>query len=204
MERKAGQEMTRVAKIRRGLMLGRFQPFHRGHLALARQILQECDELVIAIGSAQFNFIEKDPFTAGERVLMIHRGLAADGLDLSRCYIIPVPNDDNNARWLAGLRSMLPEFDVLYTGNNYVMHLVARSQDGGGGSSSGTAITLRNPSFEKKSKYNGTHIRRLMLTGNKWRQMVPEGVATEIDRIKGVERLKVLQATGAESSPQSW
>ena len=136
--------MTRVAKkTRRGLMLGRFQPFHRGHLALARQILQECDELVIAIGSAQFNFIEKDPFTAGERVLMIHRGLAADGLDLSRCYIIPVPNDDNNARWLAGLRSMLPEFDVLYTGNNYVKHLVARSQDGGGSSeTAGSRISM--------------------------------------------------------------
>ena len=28
---------------RRGLMLGRFQPFHKGHLALTKQILSECD-----------------------------------------------------------------------------------------------------------------------------------------------------------------
>jgi nicotinamide-nucleotide adenylyltransferase len=60
---------------RRGLMLGRFQPFHKGHLALTKQILSECDELVIIIGSAQFNFIDKDPFSAGERVLMIHKAL---------------------------------------------------------------------------------------------------------------------------------
>jgi nicotinamide-nucleotide adenylyltransferase len=85
-------------------MTGRFQPFHNGHLALAKQILQECDELVIVIGSAQFNFIDKDPFTAGERVLMIH------------------------ARWIAYLRSMAPPFGVLYSGNDFVKHL-ALSQD---------------------------------------------------------------------------
>jgi len=33
----------------RGLMMGRFQPFHLGHLDLVRQILKECDEVVIAI-----------------------------------------------------------------------------------------------------------------------------------------------------------
>src|SRR5687768_15239212 len=95
---------------KRGLMLGRFQPFHNGHLALARQILDECDELVVAIGSAQFNFIEKDPFSAGERLVMIRGSLAESGVDLSRCYLIPIANDDNNARWLANLRSMVPEF----------------------------------------------------------------------------------------------
>jgi len=59
----------------RGLMMGRFQPFHLGHLDLVRQILKECDEVVIAITSSQFNYLEKDPFTAGERIEMIHNSL---------------------------------------------------------------------------------------------------------------------------------
>ena len=149
----------------RGLMLGRFQPFHNGHLALARQILGECDELVIAIGSAQFNFIEKDPFTAGERLAMIRDSLAESGVDLSRCYLIPIANDDNNARWLANLRSMVPEFQYLYTGNEYVRHL-ARSQD--------ARMRIKKPNFEKKSEYNGSNIRKLMLTGEL------EGLATAL------------------------
>ena len=148
---------------KRGLMLGRFQPFHNGHLALARQILGECDELVIAIGSAQFNFIEKDPFTAGERLAMIRDSLAESGVDLSRCYLIPIANDDNNARWLANLRSMVPEFQYLYTGNEYVRHL-ARSQD--------ARMRIKKPNFEKKSEYNGSNIRKLMLTGGKWKALV--------------------------------
>jgi nicotinamide-nucleotide adenylyltransferase len=180
---------------KRGLMLGRFQPFHNGHLALARQILAECDELVIAIGSAQYNFIEKDPFTAGERIAMIHGALRQAGIDLSKCYLIPIPNDDNNATWLANLRSMVPEFDYLYSGNEYVRHL-ARSQD--------PRIRIREPKFEKKADYNGSNIRSLVLSGGKWKLLVPAAVAREIERIGGVERIKVLSATNAESSPQNW
>ena len=182
-------------RAKRGLMLGRFQPFHNGHVALARQILAECDELVIAVGSAQFNFIEKDPFTAGERVAMIHDALAEAGMDLAKCYIVPVPNDSNNARWLANIRSMVPEFDFLYSGNDYVKHL-ARALDSG--------IKIRQPKFAKKSEYNGSNIRSLMLSGGKWKHLVPAAVAREIERIRGIERLRVLGSTGSESSPQEW
>src|SRR6185503_9067351 len=138
---KPRQEM----KAKRGLMLGRVQPVHNGNRDRERQILAESDELVIANGRAQFNFIEKDPFTAGERIAMIHGALRQAGIDLSKCYLIPIPNDDNNATWLANLRSMVPEFDYLYSGNEYVRHL-ARSQD--------PRIRIREPKFEKKADYN--------------------------------------------------
>ena len=157
-------KLRQTTMTRRGLMLGRFQPFHKGHLALTKQILSECDGLVIMIGSAQFNFIDKDPFSAGERVLMIHEALKEAGVDLSRCYIIPVANDENNARWLAYLRSMLPPFDVLYSGNDFVKHL-ARSQD--------SSIAIEDPVFAEINEYNGTNIRRLMQEGKPWEHLVP-------------------------------
>lgn len=186
--------MKTTTTTTRGLMLGRFQPFHNGHLALARQILGECDELVIAIGSAQFSYIEKDPFTAGERVLMIHTALEEAGLDLSKCYIVPVPNDENNARWLAHLRSMVPPFDALYSGNDFVRHL-ALSQD--------PRIKVREPKFAKKEEYNGTAIRRLIVAGNRqWKQLVPPAVAKEMEHANGIERMKVL--AGSDSNPQKW
>lgn len=177
----------------RGLMTGRFQPFHNGHLALARQILDECDELVIVIGSAQFNYIDKDPFTAGERVMMIHEALKEAGADLARCYMIPVVNDENNARWIAYLRSMAPQFDVLYSGNDFVKHL-ALSQD--------RSIAVKSPKFAKKEEYNATNIRRLMLAGSQWKQLVPPAVAKLIEQIGGIERMKVLATS--DSNPQRW
>ena len=178
---------------RRGLMLGRFQPFHKGHLALTKQILSECDELLIIIGSAQFNFIDKDPFSAGERVLMIHEALKEAGVDLSRCYIIPVANDENNARWLAYLRSMIPPFDVLYSGNDFVKYLT-RSQD--------SSIVIEDPMFAEINEYNGTNIRRLMQEGKSWEHLVPPAVAKVIQQVGGIVRINMLARS--DSNPQRW
>jgi nicotinamide-nucleotide adenylyltransferase len=178
---------------RRGLMLGRFQPFHKGHLALTKQILSECDELLIIIGSAQFNFIDKDPFSAGERVLMIHEALKEAGADLSRCYIIPVANDENNARWLAYIRSMVPPFDVLYSGNDFVKYL-ARSQD--------SSIVIEDPMFAEINEYNGTNIRRLMQEGKPWEHLVPPAVAKVIQQVGGIVRINMLARS--DSNPQRW
>lgn len=180
---------------RRGLMLGRFQPFHNGHLVLAKQILSECDELVIAIGSAQYNYIDRDPFTAGERISMIHAALSEGGTDLSKCYIVPIPNDDNNARWLAYLRSMVPAFDVLYSGNNFVKHL-ALSQD--------PHIEIRRPKFARKAQFNATHIRRLIVAEKPWKHLVPRAIAKAIERVGGTERIRLLAATASDSQPQKW
>jgi nicotinamide-nucleotide adenylyltransferase len=174
-------------------MLGRFQPFHKGHLALTKQILSECDELVIIIGSAQFNFIDKDPFSAGERVLMIHEALEEAGIDLSRCYIIPVANDENNSRWLAYLRSMVPPFDVLYSGNDFVKYL-ARSQD--------SNIEIREPVFAEVKEYNGTNIRHLMQDGKPWEHLVPPAVAKVIQQVGGIVRINML--AHSDSNPQRW
>jgi nicotinamide-nucleotide adenylyltransferase len=178
---------------RRGLMLGRFQPFHKGHLALTKQILSECDELLIIIGSAQFNFIDKDPFSAGERVLMIHEALKEAGVDLSRCYIIPVANDENNARWLAYIRSMVPPFDVLYSGNDFVKYL-ARSQD--------SSIVIEDPMFAEINEYNGTNIRRLMQEGKPWEHLVPPAVAKVIQQVGGIVRINMLARS--DSNPHRW
>ena len=39
--------------VKRGLYVGRFQPFHLGHLGAVKSILEDVEELVIVIGSAQ-------------------------------------------------------------------------------------------------------------------------------------------------------
>jgi len=55
----------------RALYIGRFQPYHNGHHYVINHIAREVDELIIGFGSAQMSHEPSDPFTAGERVLMI-------------------------------------------------------------------------------------------------------------------------------------
>ncbi|MFQ5920951.1 MAG: nicotinamide-nucleotide adenylyltransferase [Nitrososphaerales archaeon] len=175
----------------RALIIGRFQPFHNGHIELIRQILKECDEVIIALASAQFNYLEKDPFTAGERIWMIHQALAEAKIDLAKCHIAAVVNDENNARWFAHLRSFLPPFDVVYTGNAYVAMLM---KDAG--------IEVRDVKFHERDKYNATRIRQLMLKEGNWQELVPKSVAKIIDNIQGVKRMRVISKS--ESRPQEW
>jgi cytidyltransferase-like protein len=54
-----------------GLVLGRFQPLHPGHLELIHIAMQKCDEVVVCIGSAQL----AEPFTVEQRHNYLQRQL---------------------------------------------------------------------------------------------------------------------------------
>lgn len=162
----------------RGLMMGRFQPFHLGHLDLARQILSECDEIVIAVTSAQFSYLEKDPFTVGERIEMVHASLNSAGMDMSKCFVLGVENQFNIATWASHLKAALPTFDRVYSGNDYVAMLLADS-----------SIPVATPKFLARSKYNATDIRLNMISGKPWEDLVPIPVVEIIKRINGINRL---------------
>ncbi len=45
--------------IHRGLLVGRFQPPHLGHLELINHILKDVDELIIAVAASQLSHSEK-------------------------------------------------------------------------------------------------------------------------------------------------
>lgn len=165
----------------RGLMMGRFQPFHLGHLDLTKQILKECDEVIIAITSSQFNYLQKDPFTAGERIEMIHNSLKESTIDLSRCIVVAIENQFNIATWASYLKAALPRFDKVYSGNEYVKMLLADS-----------AIDVVTPKFLDRTKYNGTNIRSMIISGDDWQKLVPNTVVKFLEKINAKNRLDII------------
>lgn len=176
----------------RALFPGRFQPPHWGHVKAVKAILEEVDEVVVSVGSAQFNYILKDPFTAGERIWMLREGLREGGVDLSRVIIVPIPNVENNLEWLGRVRSYAPPFEAVYTGNPFVARLF---RDAG-------YEVRQQPMFER-DRYVSTRVRELMLAGDpRWEELVPRSVAEIVKRIGGVERLRI--AAGGEAEPHMW
>ena len=91
--------------MKRGLYVGRFQPYHNGHNSVIERIADEVDELIIGIGSAEISHDLRHPFTAGERVLMISRALKNIRIPV---YIIPLEDVKRNALWVAHVKSMTP------------------------------------------------------------------------------------------------
>jgi nicotinamide-nucleotide adenylyltransferase len=64
-----------------GLYIGRFQPFHNGHLSVVRQMSKEMDHGYIVVGSADKSEENANPFTFRDRGLMIKRVLDGKKID---------------------------------------------------------------------------------------------------------------------------
>ena len=167
--------------MKRGLYVGRFQPFHNGHKAVIDLLCNEVDELIIGIGSAQMSHDIRHPFTAGERVLMIQRVLADAKIPV---YIIPLEDIKRNALWVAHVVSMVPPFDVVYTSNPLVIRLFTEA-----------GFRVESPPMYQRQELSGTAIRQKMLEGDDWKQYVPEKAAAVIESVGGVERIRDISRT---------
>ncbi|HEX59232.1 MAG TPA: nicotinamide-nucleotide adenylyltransferase [Methanomicrobia archaeon] len=166
----------------RALYIGRFQPYHNGHHAVIKEIASQFDEVVIVIGSAQKSHELDDPFTAGERYLMISKSLRDDGI--SNYYIVPVIDINRNAVWVSHVESLIPPVNVVFTNNALVERLFRER-----------GYEVRKPPLFNRHEYSGTEIRRRMLAGEVWEDLVPGAVVEVIKEIDGVGRLRDLART---------
>ena len=105
------------------LFIGRFQPFHKGHLSVVLQALKECNFLVIGIGSAENHHELDNPFTASERFEMIQATLDEKNIARDRYTIIPVRNINNYDLWVEHVSRLVPPFQSVYTGSKIVKEL---------------------------------------------------------------------------------
>jgi len=167
--------------VNRGLFVGRFQPFHLGHLSAVKNILKEVDELVIVIGGAQYSHNINNPFTAGERLVMVRKALEKAGMDYSRVWVVPVPDVHLHMMWVSAVEGYAPPFDVVYSNEPLTRRLFIEA-----------GYKVKAVRFYERKLYSSTEIRERMLKGKSWEKLVPKGVATFIKKIDGVNRLRDL------------
>lgn len=162
------------------LFIGRFQPFHKGHLSVVQEICSQHEKIIIGIGSAEDNYLPKNPFTAGERYEMIRATLENENFDLAKIIIIPVRNINNYALWVRHVELILPKFDVVYTGSAIVRKLFEK--DG----------KYKINQVQKKIQVNATTVRQKMFEEKDWEKLVSLPVSDYLKMIKGVERIQSL------------
>ncbi len=163
----------------RALYIGRFQPYHLGHHAVIKQIASEAEEVIICIGSAQRSHELDNPFTAGERYMMISKSLREEGI--LNFYIVPVLDVNWNAVWVSHVESLIPPVEIVYTNNPLIERLFKER-----------GYEVRTPMLFNRSEYSGNEIRRRMLNNEDWECLVPRAVVTVIKEIDGMSRLREL------------
>jgi nicotinamide-nucleotide adenylyltransferase len=170
--------------VNRGLYVGRFQPFHLGHLGAIKEVLTKVDELVIVIGSAQHSHNLDNPFTAGERLVMIQRSLQNADVDLDKVWVVPVPDMHLHMLWVSAVEGYTPKFSKLYSNEPLTRRLFMEA-----------GYVVEGISLFDRQIFASTFIREKMLKDEDWMGLVPKSVSEFIVKIDGVNRLRDLART---------
>jgi nicotinamide-nucleotide adenylyltransferase len=167
------------SKIRKGIFIGRFQPYHKGHESVVKSALGKkgVDFLIIGIGSSRHNNTPENPFTFNERKKMIE--LSMPEKYRKKYSLIRIPDTNNDKKWTKLVERRAGKFEVVYTRNGWVSGLLRKSK-------AGDHLIIRP---EMKFRINATMVRRLMIKNCDWESLVPNETARVIRKINGVERV---------------
>lgn len=163
--------------MKRGLFIGRFQPFHLGHLQDIKNALKEVDELVIGVGSSNEEHTKENPFTVRERIEMID--LVLPNNNISSYTVYPIQDFHDDKKWVENIESLVPKFDVVYTGNKWTERCFK-------GKYKVKRVNMLNG-------VSSTIIRNRILKNKNWEELVPKEVVEYIKEIKGVGRINEIK-----------
>ena len=162
-----------------GLLIGRFQPFHLGHLEAVNFALNKVENLWIGIGSSNKYNEKKNPFSADERRKMIT--LSVDDSIITRIKIFDIPDVGDHKKWTYSIDKIVPEYNLVFSNDEFTKTLFEKRE-----------MNVVPVVLKDRGKFSGTNIRELIADDENWQDLVPRGTKKVLDKIDAKERLKNL------------
>ena len=162
-----------------GLLIGRFQPFHLGHLDAIIFGLSKVENLWIGIGSSNKSHEMKNPFTADERKEMILSSI--DSKLANRIKIYYIPDVDDHEKWTYSIDSIVPSYDIVFSNDKFTQSLYQKRKK------QVIAVPLKN-----RELLSGTLIRSKIANNQNWEESIPDGARKILQKISTKERLAVF------------
>jgi nicotinamide-nucleotide adenylyltransferase len=162
----------------RGMVHGRFQPFHNGHLQYLKGAAERCDEVFVGITNPDQKRIkpeasdplrhlpESNPYSYVERLLMVKAAALDAGLELERVHVIPFPVNEPEL-WPAYVPQDVTQFIRLFS--DWGGTKLDRLRE------AGYEVVVLDEGAEKE--ISGAEVRAAMREGGDWEGLVPPGVA---------------------------
>ena len=162
-----------------GLLIGRFQPFHLGHLDAILFALSRTENLFIGIGSSNKSNEKKNPFSSEERREMIVSSIEPSMID--RIKIFDIPDIDDHEKWTFEIDQVVPKYDAVFTNDEFTKTLFEKRK-----------IDVIPVVLKDRERFSGTNIRELIADNKNWQDLVPHGTRKVLDKINAIERLQNL------------
>ena len=162
-----------------GLLIGRFQPFHLGHLEAVNFALNKVENLWIGIGSSNKYNEKKNPFSADERRKMIT--LSVDDSIITRIKIFDIPDVGDHEKWTYSIDKIVPEYNLVFSNDEFTKTLFEKRE-----------MNVVPVVLKDRGKFSGTNIRELIADDKNWQDLVPQGTRKVLDNLNAKGRLKNL------------
>ncbi len=174
--------------VKVGVVLGRFQPFHNGHLSYFLLALKNTKSLIIGIttpGKKPTRYEpknplrfgkENNPFSFSQRREMIKAALKTRGVNLKRIRFIHFMPQKLKI-WQSQVPSSATYFLILRPSDSkQVSEMKAQG------------LNIKILKVIKEDKYKGFNVRRLLKDDSNWEALVPKPVADYINRLRRHEK----------------
>lgn len=142
------------------IFIGRFQPFHKGHLHAIKNILKNYKKVIIAIGYGKKD--QDNPLSYHMRKEIISSVLRKYQ---DRFRIVGIKDMPSDSKWVANLIKF--KFDAAISGNLWTLNCLS-------------GVRTEKPNWLRPKIYNGTRIRKLIRSKRKWKHLVPKEVASRV------------------------
>lgn len=152
--------------------IGRFQPFHLGHLDAIKQILRRHKKVIIGIGSSQYKAKPQNPFSAKLRKKMIEKSLRGGKISKKQFSIFEIPDINDDKQWVKHIEKIVPKFDTVWSGSRHVQKLFRRAKK----------YKIIKPKFN--FKISATMIRKKMRLKQNWGKFVPKETVRIMNKYK--------------------
>lgn len=172
-----------------GVYWGRFNPVHKGHMAVIKKLSKKVDRLTIAVGSAQLKNEKNNPFSGAERARMIRAYLDEEGIT---CRVVAVNDQGGYYSATRNLVKKCGRFDILFLSTEYLRAGKALSHRRIVRALAGHAHIEY---FERRGRLSATLVRDRIAHGENWEHLTGKSVADIIRELDGIERIRKSYAT---------
>lgn len=157
------------------LFIGRFQPFHNGHLYSLNKCLELAEKVVVVIAKTEEAGTENNPWNYAERERMVQAVIREMGWGTRVERVLGLPDNKSDEVWLKDtvLKAGIKERGgvVVVSNNEWTLRVF---RDAG--------YSVAESGLFNRDELEGVKIRELMRANDtSWKLRVPKVVVSEID-----------------------
>tara|TARA_B100001167_G_C16755731_1_gene298606 strand:+ start:137 stop:640 length:504 start_codon:yes stop_codon:yes gene_type:complete len=163
-----------------GILVGRFQPVHRGHVQAIEFALENSNKLFVVVGSAEKSNQKRNPFTFEERKKMIELAINEKELQ-DNISIVPIKDANNHTEWIASIKNTIGEYNVIFTNDELTEKLFKKDE-----------TEVINVPLVDRNILSATEVRKRLELDKEWKALLIPEIADYLIEVNAVERMKSI------------